>query len=222
MNLFHIDKKFTEHLFIVGVLGGVASGKSTVCQILGQYGAVVINTDEISHQVLDYPEVQEKIIHEWGNSILENNKIDRKKLGSIVFTRDNQTKNENLTKLENIIHPYIQKELEKILQHLAPNTIVLFDVALLWEVGLHKICNVLLFIETTSEVRANRGTSIRGWSEDEVATREKYQKDLDSKKAIANFIIHNNGNMDDLKVQLKEIWQKINCQSNKTVMQEAT
>jgi len=199
----NIEKKYIENLFIVGILGGVVAGKSTVSQLLHKKGAYIIQADEIGHTVLDMPFVQQELISLWGDDILIDGKLDRKKLSQIVFVGGK----ESLEKLESITHPQIKKIMEQKLSKIPSQSIVIFDVALLWEVGMDAICQTLLFIETPIHLREQRSEENRGWKKEEVTRREKKQKSLEEKRDKAQYIIHNNGNIEQLETQTQEYWK---------------
>lgn len=198
-----------ENLFIIGVIGGIASGKSTFGKLLQNYGVKVINADGLVYEALQDPHVKYQIIKLWGRSLLVSEQIDRKKLASIVFPKDVYNR-DNLEKLENILHPIVRRGIKNRLEELNKNKeTVLLDVPLLIEGRLYKVCDVLVFIDSPLEIRKVRACKNRNWTEDEVLLREQYQKDIESKKSMAHFVVKNKSGLEAFSNQVSDLWKKI-------------
>ena len=210
--------KRDNRALIVGIMGGIASGKSTISKKFCDLGAEIINADKLAHEVLQYEDVKYKIINLWGEGILNNGEIDRKNLAKIVFFKNNNTnnnktkKNINLRKLEAIVHPILKKKIiDKIKEVILNNStqVIVLDIALLMETGLHEICDQLIFIDTPSHIRRQRAYRKRGWKKCELEARERLQSSLEQKQNIANFVIKNRGSKQLINKKIKEIYKKL-------------
>ena len=211
--LMQITSEFLEqkkNLFLVGLMGGIASGKSTIGKIFQKLGAELVEADSMAHQILEYKWVKKSIVELWGEGLLLEGKIDRKALGKIVFN-STDSKNSELVKLEQIIHPILRKRIFQRLQKLSKQNkkIVVLDIALLWENGLKDICDLLVFIDTPLSLRQKRATENRNWKESEVLRREQFQEDLNIKRKAAHFIIPNKDDMTETSQSVNNIWEKI-------------
>ena len=191
------------NIFVVGLMGGIASGKSTVAKMFEKFGAKVIDADELVHKALADPDVQHKILELWGKNLMVLEHIDKRALAKIVFSSK-----ENLEKLESIIHPIVKRNIQRRLENFANSgeKLAVLDVALLLESGLNSICDTLIFVDTPVELRQKRASQNRGWAFEEIITREKFQASIEDKKKVANYIIQNHGDMDEIFSQVQKIW----------------
>ncbi len=195
-----------KNLFIVGLMGGIASGKSTVGKMFQKLGSELVEADKIAHRILEYKVVKKNIVDIWGESLLVEDKIDRKALGKIVFNQSTE-----LTRLEKIIHPVLRKRIFQKLKHLSQKNkkIVVLDIALLWENGLKEICDILVFVDTPLSVRKKRASNNRNWKESEVPIREQFQESIDVKKKAAHFVIQNKGDISQTWENVNNLWKII-------------
>lgn len=200
-----------KRFVVVGILGGVASGKSEVTRRLEARGAHVIHADTIGHEVLREKEIRDRLVQHFGTEILsqETGEIDRARMAQLVFGNDTIA-TENRRFLESIVHPRIRariaERLDAIQQTSAPNEqpqIVVLDVPLLIESGWHKRCDRILFIDTAEELRLQRAIA-RGWTKDQFRDREAAQLPIDPKRQIATEIIDNNGPVDLLDQRIEK------------------
>lgn len=195
-------------MHILGILGGVACGKSTVAREFEKLGAVTLNADRAGHEVLTEPAVIEALVARWGTSILNaDGQIDRPSVAKIVFAPENA---EELRFLERTTHPRIRVRLEHQLAELRQQhpPAVILDAALMVEAGWDTLCDTLLFVEVPFEFRLARAKT-RGWSEEEFARREAAQLPVEAKKARAKLIIPNGGSTAELAAAVNQIWRKI-------------
>ena len=189
---------------IIGLTGGIASGKSTVSKYLAEKGFKVYDADKIAKNISEKKSVQEEIISTFGDKILDKNgNVDRKKLKEIVF--ENKDK---LKKLNGIIHPKVI-DFYKKLKEKNTNEMIIFDVPLLFESGLDKICDKILVVISDYEVQLNR-----------IVERDKIDRELASKivKAQlsneerikkADVVIENNSNLEDLFEKVERFCETI-------------
>ncbi len=195
-----------DHFFIIGLIGGIASGKSTVAHFFEKLGAYVINADHLGHKALELPSVKEKLFASWGEKVFQDKEVNREALAKIVF--QNQS---DLKKLESIVHPSIMEQIQQNFQELVQKnkTIVVFDIAILDQLGIHADCDIVIFIEASENIRKKRSIENRGWSEGELEKRSKFQKSLEAKKKLAHCKINNNGILEEIEPQVQSIWENI-------------
>jgi len=193
---------------IIGILGGVGSGKSTVAAEFAKLGAAVIDADKIAHKLLDEPVVKNKVVASFGEGILDSaGKIDRKKLADIVFADADK-----LSLLNKIIHPFVlerAEELIKQLNHQNQVKAIVLDMPLLVEVGWAKRCDKLIFVECKRQLRAERAKKMGIFNENQLKIRENFQISLDNKKSIADNTIDNNSGFSALAGQVTDIFSGI-------------
>tara|TARA_R110002111_G_scaffold191869_1_gene258115 strand:+ start:2654 stop:3298 length:645 start_codon:yes stop_codon:yes gene_type:complete len=185
---------------IVALIGGIGSGKSAVANKLKTLRPVkVIDADQIGHEVLDFPEVQQKIREQFGTAVFnEQGAIVRSKLAKIVFGDERQHQ-ESLEKLEELVHPEIHQRLEQeILSAKSTEEVdaILIDAAVILEADWKDLCDQIVFIECPFEQRLKRVTQNRGWSSEELQKRENHQLPLSEKRTLANCIIHNDHDLE--------------------------
>ena len=188
---------------VVGVVGGIASGKSHVTQMLGELNGTIISADEIAHRVLQEPDVIDSLVKIFGSSILTERIIDRKKLASMVFgdSEDCKTMRKNL---EAIVHPRIRQIAKSDLETLKrdPNTrMIILDAPLLIEGGWLPYCDRVIYVDSPDAVRKQRAME-RGWSAQEWQDRESAQLSLSEKKKHATDVLVNDGTIEELTKRL--------------------
>lgn len=198
---------------IIGILGGVGSGKSTVAAEFAKLGCEVIDADKIAHELLDKQGVRKKVVACFGKAILNPaGKISRRKLARIVFADAGK-----LAKLNKIIHPLVLKEVRKLIKkakgHLGCRQkqvkAIVLDMPLLTEVGWTKRCDKLIFVECGQRIRAKRAKKMGIFDKNMLKIRENFQISLDNKKSIADNIIDNNSGFSALAGQVTDIFSGI-------------
>ena len=192
---------------ILGLLGGVASGKSLVAQQLADLGAVVLDADRAGHEALRLPATEKAARQRWGDAVFgPDGHIDRGRLAQIVFAPPPDGPKERKF-LEELTHPEIGRRLLAQKEH--DNTLpplAVLDAALILEAGWDKLCDCFAFIDVPREVRLARALQ-RGWTEGDFAAREAAQESLDSKRARADVIIDNSGSAEHTQGQVERLWQ---------------
>ena len=190
---------------VVGLVGGVASGKSLVAKRLAELGGKILSGDETGHAVLRDPEVIEAIRARWGSEVLDSQgQVDRPSVARHVFGDD---KKEDRKFLDQLTHPRIKQKLLAELEayRAADEKLVVLDAALLLEVGWRDLCDVVLFVDAPHEARLARARS-RGWSDAMFAAREQAQWPLEKKRTHASAVIDNSGTAAATLQQVDEIF----------------
>ena len=197
----------TANMRVIGILGGVASGKSLVAGQLAQLGAGVLDADHCGHEVLRMPSVEAAARKRWGDEIFAaDGHIDRSRLARIVFS-DSPTGPAERKHLEKLTHPEIGKLLNRQAQDMAKAGILaaVLDAPLLMESGWDSLCSILLFVDAPRRLRLARAKK-RGWSEEDFAAREDVQESLDSKRGRADALIDNSGSPEHTQAQIEHFW----------------
>lgn len=171
---------------IIGLTGGIGSGKSYVAGLFRGLGARIIDADEIAHKVIDQPAVRRALIKCYGRDILDKNgRIIRRKVAQIVFAGPKK-----LRQLNRLTHPYIRKEILRQIKRVSGSVIVI-DAPLLLESNLDKLCDYVAFIQAPEKLRLKRIIDSRDWDIPELRKRARHQMSLSEKKSMADFIIDN-------------------------------
>jgi len=193
---------------IIGIIGGIASGKSTVAREFGKRGCAVISADAIAHELLQEKPVRDEIVGLFGPEILDaGGQIDRRKLAEIVFADEKK-----LAALNKVIHPRVLKRTEELISqyNLGTHTqAIVLDVPLLIEVGWAGRCDRLIFVQCDRQRRAERAARAGLLDEREIEIREKFQISLDKKAKLADNTIDNNSDFSTLVRQINEIFSDI-------------
>ena len=194
---------------VVGLLGAVASGKSTVARLMAAEGADVIDADRLGHAVLERPEVKQHIRSEFGPGVFEpDGRVSRQRLGETVFGSPDRRE-----KLNRMVHPIILELIEGQLRELhqrGGRRVVVLDAALLLETGLHRRhCDLLVFVEAPLAVREARVQHSHGWSAERLAQRDAAQVASDVKKSHADFVIDNSGTLQELEGRVRAVMEQI-------------
>ncbi len=190
---------------IIGLAGGIGSGKSTVAKIMGEMGGLVIDADGIAKDALRREDVKAKLVAWWGEGILAGDgSVDRGKLAEMVF----EDTDERL-RLESLIHPIVSDERGRLIEEGNEDECVkwiILDVPLLFEVGLDEKCDLVVFVDTPEDERLERVMGARGWDGEELRRREKNQFDLDKKRNRSGYIIDNsNSGADQLHSEIRRL-----------------
>lgn len=189
----------------VGLTGGIGAGKSTVADLFAQRGAVVIRADELARQVIEKSTSGfDQVVSRFGENILDaNGEIDRAKLAAIVFNDQ-----ELLTDLENIIHPLVREKSNQIMNEQTPETIIVNEIPLLLEKGMQPLFDFLVIVISSEKNRLARLIN-SGFTKEQVLARMSKQVDDETRKASADFLIVNDGNLDQLEIDVEKIWQTL-------------
>ena len=176
-------------MIVIGLTGGVATGKSTVAKMFKQCGAIVIDADALARDVVQPGKpAWREIVRRFGTDILHADKrIDRQTLGQIVF--QNRTK---LRQLERIIHPRVAREQQRLTRQAAkndPNAVVIYDVPLLFEAGIDKRVDKTIVVTTDRETQIARLKKRNGLARAGALRRIKSQMPLVKKRRLADYVL---------------------------------
>ena len=190
----------TNSKFVLGLLGGIGSGKSAVAAELVKHGGWLINADQFGHEALRQDDLKKQIVARFGHDILTGDEIERKKLGAKVFADPSE-----LRALESIVFPFIGDRIrEEIAQAGSRRDVrfIVLDAAVMLEAGWNGACDKLIFVDASRTARIERVRRQRGWSESELAAREALQMPLDEKRRRADAVIDNSGQTERLTGQV--------------------
>ncbi len=193
---------------LIGLTGGIASGKTTVRKMFERMGAYTLDADELSHKALHQEDVYQKLLKHFGNVILnESGEIDRKKLGQIVINN-----RQELRFLESVVHPKVAEMREALIENVRKkdrDAVIVYDVPLLYEKKMENMFDVVIVVYIDRETQIKRIMERDEISEEEAEKRLKLQMDIEEKKKRAQIVIDNRGTKDDTFKQVKNIWSKI-------------
>ena len=193
---------------IIGILGGIASGKSTVAAEFAKLGCKVIDADKIVYDLLQKTVVREKIIGLFGPGTLNPaGHIDHQKLAEVVFADSKK-----LSLLNNIIHPLVLEQTEELIKQYQKQIrikAIILDMPLLVEIGWADRCDRLIFINCNQKLRIDRAKKMKGLDENKIKIRENFQISLDNKASIADNSIDNNSDFQALVRQVFDIFSYI-------------
>ncbi len=195
-------------MLVIGIAGGIACGKSSVAANFQRLGAELLDADRVGHEVLLQPEVLEEIRVRWGESVISNGRVVRKALAAIVFA---EGADDELMRLEAIMHPRIGRVLkDKILKLKSKQEVpaVVLDAPVMFKAGWDQFCDKIVFVDLRVGLRQERALATRGWSPDELISRERKQIPLTVKRERASDIIDNSGTPEQLTEQVHQLWDR--------------
>lgn len=193
---------------IIGIVGGIGSGKSFVAALFAELGCTVIDSDQVAHAVYESPDVIATVVGWYGPEVLdERGKISRRTLAHHVF-RDAQQR----SRLEALIHPRIHAEREREMAAKAgdPNVrAFVWDSPLLVEASLHTQCDAIVFVDVPYAERLRRVSESRGWDVDELDRREASQHPIEDKRRLASVVVDGTAEREVLREQLRGIVERL-------------
>ena len=196
-------------MILVGLTGGVATGKSTVAKMFKQYGAVVIDADELAHDAVkpDKP-AWRQIVKAFGKAVLNPDQtLNRRELGALVF--GNRTK---LRQLERIIHPHVAREQARLTKQAAkedPHAVVIYDVPLLFEAGIDKRVDRTIVVTADRDTQIARLKKRNGFSRAEAIRRIRSQMPLAKKIQRANHVLNGTFPRPSLRKQVGQLFKNL-------------
>lgn len=194
---------------MVGLTGGIASGKSTVLKMLKEMGACVIDLDELARWVVEPGRpAWHDIVRHFGQGVLRaDGTLDRESLGHIVFKDPGQRK-----VLEGFVHPRVWEENDRLIREIGEkdsHAIVVVDVPLLMELGLQERWDVILLVYVPRDVQLWRLVRRNGYSEEEAEARLRAQMPIDEKVSAAHFVIDNSGTLERTREQVRYVMTRL-------------
>ena len=201
-------------MLVIGLTGGIGTGKTEVIHVLLELGAVVIESDKVAHSsYLPGTKAHEAIVSQFGNDVLDpSGFIDRKSLGKIVFSDPARR-----LELEEIVWPVVEEMIEARLaeEEKRGTKVVVFEAAKLYEPGWDRLADIVWTVESPRGDIGKRVEQRSGLDESETGARVAAQLTSDERKSMADLVIENNTTLDDLRDQIVELWESIPEKRNK-------
>ena len=190
-------------MIVIGLTGGIGTGKSEAARILEEIGAYIIDADRLGHSAyLPHSEIWEEVVKEFGDGVLlPDEEIDRKKLGSIVFNDPVQ-----LAKLNEIMHPRMGKMVANLIEGLDAEVVVV-EAALLLEAGWDALVDEVWCTGASEDIVIDRLKARNGLDKEEAQKRIKAQMSVDERKSRSQVMIENNGDLAQLTTVIEQIWE---------------
>ena len=188
--------------FVVGLTGGIGSGKSLAAQFFSQLGALVIDADQLARSAIERgSEGFDEVLLRFGDTVLINGDINRVALGQIVF-ENRQAKKD----LEAIIHPRIRAEFEEAVASLEADEIMVYEIPLLVETNAADRFDFIITVESDAHLRKER-LRARGMFHSDIEKRMASQASEEERRAIADCVLTNDGSEDELLRQVENVWE---------------
>ncbi|WP_030624661.1 dephospho-CoA kinase [Streptomyces sclerotialus] len=190
----------------VGLTGGIGAGKSEVSRLLASYGAVIVDADKIAREVVEpgTPGLA-AVVEAFGTDVLTpDGTLDRPALGALVFADPDKLK-----ALNAIVHPLVGTRSAELEAAAGEDAVVVHDVPLLTENGLAPLYDVIVVVDAAPETQLRRLVALRGMTEDEAKARMSAQADREQRLAIADLVIDNDGPLEALEPQVREVWERL-------------
>ena len=180
---------------IIGLVGGIGSGKSFVAKLFAEAGCLVVDSDAQVREAYRDPKVVEAVRGWWGDEVLhDDGSVNRSAIAARVFADPDEKR-----RLEGLIHPIVHAQRERQMWAAADDPQVVayvWDTPLLLEAGLAAQCDAIVFVDATPEQRLSRVKSRSGWDRAELERREKSQTPLDTKRSLADYVVSNTADAD--------------------------
>jgi dephospho-CoA kinase len=193
---------------IIGLTGGIGSGKTFIAKIFGEEGCLVINSDDLVRQAYKDTVVKFEIKKWWGKLMFDpTGEIDRAAIARKVFQYPSERQ-----KVENLLHPIVDRNREKMMRMASENPEVkafVWDTPLLFETHLNERCDTVVFVDAPLEVRLQRVSESRRWDPAELERRENLQIPLDKKKEIADYVVVNTADAEFARGQVREVLSQV-------------
>jgi dephospho-CoA kinase len=200
---------------VIGIAGGIGSGKSFVARLFGQMGCLVIDSDEQVRAAYADPRVRQTLREWWGDEAFNpgDGEINRRFIGRKVFADEAERK-----RLEALIHPIVHAARREVMSAAANDPQVVafvWDTPLLFETGLHRECDALVFVEAPVAQRLQRVAGARGWDAAELDRRQKLQWPLDTKRQMSDYGVTNTADAEYARGQVRDVLSRILARSSR-------
>lgn len=198
------QRPLSDRPYLIGLVGGIASGKSTVARVFERHGARVIDADSLAKALLDLPDVRRELAAAFGG-VETAGKVDHALLARKAFATP-----EGGRRLNEIMHPRVAAEIARVVDGWKKDGfrgIVVVDAPLLLEAGMKKTVDCVVFVDAPEAARRERARQ-RGWSDEELGRREKLQWPLERKKAESDEVITNGGTVAEMEKRVEDVVAK--------------
>jgi dephospho-CoA kinase len=198
---------------IIGIVGGIGSGKSFVADLFGEVGCLVIHSDKLVEAAYNNAGVRETLEKWWGKSVfMDDGRVNRQAVGGKVFANAGER-----GRLEGLLHPMVAQERSRMMGAAAndPHIVAfVWDSPLLLETSLNNQCDAMVFVDAPLQLRLARIAGRGGWDEAELARRENLQWPLDRKRKISEYVVDNTADADYARGQVNDVLFRIRGQSS--------
>ena len=195
-------------VFVIGMCGGIGSGKSTVAGEFRRLGAEVLDADAMVHELLCERAVCAKVARRFGKGVLDaKGCVDRRKLGAVAFAS-----RKSLRDLEKLLHPAVIRRTQERLAALRRkrgNHVAVIDAPLLFEAKMDRMCDEIVFVHASKAQRLKRLSKTRGWGRATLVEREGRQKPLDTKRRNADTVVRNSSSRSETLTQVRRYWRHV-------------
>ncbi len=192
---------------LVGLTGGVGSGKSTVADMMRDLGAQVVDADEAAHAVYEPGSPGfDAVVREFGDEYVDRGRIDRSRLGELVFHDDDARR-----RLNSIVHPLVRDWMAQRTAEAAERgaEVVVQDVPLLFENGLERLFSTVVLVYAPEDVQVERLVSGRGFTPERARAMIAAQMPIENKRGLAHHVINNSGAREDTLAQVRAVWKQL-------------
>ena len=196
-------------MVVAGLTGGIATGKSTVAAIFEKAGARLIDADRIAREAVrkDSPAYREILAH-FGTEVLqENGELDRKRLAAVIFGDPGEQR-----ALERIVHPRVKEEIDLGIERVrrqAPDALVIVDIPLLYEAGMQHGLDAVIVVYAPENLQIERLMARDGLTRPEAVARIRAQMPIESKRALATYLIDNSGSIESTRAETLEVYRQL-------------
>lgn len=192
---------------VIGIVGGIGAGKSTVAGVFQELGCVISDSDSCVRGLMHTDRVKSQLSEWWGERVFAaDGSIDRSRVAQIVFESDSERR-----RLEGFIHPLVHDDRRRLIEKARADGVagVVVDAPLLFEAGVDSECDAVVFVDTPREIRLLRVKNTRGWDDSELDRREKAQMGLEEKRKRSDYVVSNNGLPDELHGRVARVLASI-------------
>lgn len=193
---------------IIGLLGGIGSGKSYIAGLFAEFGCMAIHSDNLVDDAYNGATVLDTLRQWWGGSVFNpDGRVNRKAISNRIFANADDRR-----RVQSLLHPLVAQYRDRMMKAGAEDAKIrafVWDSPLILETGLESQCDALVFVDAPLEARLARVSARRGWNEGELSRREKLQRPLDNKRRISDYVIDNTADADYARGQVKDVLFRI-------------
>ena len=193
---------------VIGLAGGIGSGKSFIARLFAELGCAVIDSDSQVRSAYEDPAIKQTLREWWGEEVLlSDGRVNRRAVADRIFNDADDRR-----RLEGLLHPLVARQRRRQMQELGQNdglVAFVWDTPLLFEAGLNSECDAVVFVEAPAELRLERVARDRGWDQEELRRREKLQWPLDRKREISDYMVRNAADAGEARRQVRDVLSRI-------------